>query len=200
MNGRAGRGFRWLFSLGIASLVASPAAAQTALSPLVSVALSATKPGALTVTPTANGTQSIGSIADGTTTEFGPGPVGITTQWDVKPGQTSSIRLIGYFVSATAALTDGAGTNIPSSEVEAMMSTVPGMTWTPFSGAALVAGAQTFGTSGATITFWEVPISGLNKKSSRTDALALRLNLTGRAVPLPAGTYAGTLYLRAIAF
>lgn len=200
MTGRRGRRFRWLLALGIASLVASPAAAQTLASSLATVALSATKPGRLSVTPTSNATQSVASVADGTTTQFGPGPVGITTQWDVKPGQTSSIRLIGYFVSAAAALTDGAGTNIAASEVEARMSTVAGMTWTPFSGAALVAGAQTFGTNGATITFWDVPISGLNKKSSRSDALDLRLNLTARATPLPAGTYTGTLYLRAIAY
>lgn len=188
-----------LVTLGMALFTGTRASAQ-ALSPLQTVALSATKVSAISLSPTANSTQSIASIADGTITNFGPGPVSISTQWDLNPGLISSIQLVGYFSSAADALTDGAGTSISSGEVEAQMSTVIGMPWTKFDQAAVTAGSATIGTNGASIKFWEIPIIGLNKKSSRSDELALRLNLTGRAVPLPPGTYAGTLYLRAVAF
>lgn len=188
----------WLLPLAMA-LTGSRASAQ-ALSPAVSVPVSATKPGQLTVSPTVNATQTAPSIADGTTTPFGPGPVGITTQWDVKPGKVASIRLVGYFNAAGAALTNEGGDPITSGEVEAQMTTVAGMTWTPFTQAPVTAGTATVGTPGASLLFWTVAISGGNKKTSRADQLSLRLNMTGRATPLPAGTYTGTLYLRAIAF
>lgn len=191
---------KWLLPLGLALCVAPRASAAQALSAGQTVAMSATKAGQLAVVPVANAAQSIASIADGTTTVFGPAPVEILTRWDVQPGRISSIRLVGYFVSPDAALTDGLGAAITSAEVEAQMSTVAGMPWTPFTGAPITAGAATIGSAGGTLEFWSVPISGVNKSSSRTDQLALRLNLTGRATALPAGTYGGTLLLRAVAF
>ena len=190
---------KWLLPLGLVLCAGSRLPAQV-LSGGQSVALSATKVGQLAVIPVANGTQTVASIADGTTSLFGPAPVEILTRWDVHPGRTSAIRLVGYFLSPAAALSDGAGASITSAEVEAQMATVAGMPWTPFTGAAITAGSTTIGTAGGTVEFWSVAISGTNKASSRTDQLALRINLTNRASPLPPGTYAGTLLLRAVAF
>lgn len=188
----------WLLLLGLALLTGTRASGQ-ALSPGHTVALSATKVSTISVSPTANATQSIISINDGIT-DFGPGPVGLTTEWDVNPGQVSSIRMVGYFSSATSALTAGAGADILPGEVEALMSTVAGMSWTKFAQAAVIAGTEVIGTTGATVLFWEVPITELTKKMTRSDQLALRLNLAGRGALLPVGTYTGTLYLRAVAY
>lgn len=190
---------KWLLPLGLVLCIGTRASAQ-ALSGAGAVALSATKVGALSVVAVSNATQSAPDIADGTTTMFGPGPVEILTRWDVHPGRISTIRLVGYFVLPAAALSDGLGSAIAAAEVEAQMTTVAGMPWTAFSGPAISAGTETVGTPGATVEFWSVPISGINKAGSRTDQLALRLNLTNRATPLPPGTYAGTLLLRAVAF
>lgn len=190
--------FGWLVPLAITLLTGTRASAQV-LSAAHTVALSVTKTSAISISTTANPAQSIPSIADGGITNFGPGAVGLTTQWDLKPGQTAGIRLVGYFASAVSALSNGAGSAIPSAQVEAQMTTVAGMPWTKFNQAAVTVGAQTVGTNGASLLFWDVPISGTNKTSSRADQLALRLNLTGQPV-LPVGTYTGTLYLRVISY
>lgn len=189
----------WLLPFGLA-LGPGPQAFAQALTPASAVTITATKQGRLTVTLTANTTQGIAAILDGAVTAFGPGPVGITTQWNVQPGQTASVRLVGYFTSPSAALSNGAGDAIPSSEIEAQMSTVAGMPWTAFTQGPIVAGTTSIGTPGATVLFWTVPITGVNKVSSRADQLALRLNTTSRSTAVGVGTYSGTLHLRAVAF
>lgn len=189
----------WLLPLGLVLCAGSGVSAQV-LSGAHAVTISATKLGQLAVVPVANAAQVVTDILDGTTTAFGPAPVEILTRWDLQPGRVSTVRLVGYFLSPGAALTDGAGSAITSAEVQALMTTVAGMPWTSFTGAPVAAGTATVGTAGGTVEFWSVPVSGANKISSRTDQLSLRLDLTNRASPLPAGTYAGTLLLRAVAF
>jgi hypothetical protein len=53
------------------------------------------------------------------------------------------------------------------------------------------------GTAGGSLQLYSVPISGANKKSSRTDNLDLQLDLVGFPVLRP-GTYNGTLNLRVV--
>lgn len=190
---------KWLLPLGVALCTGFDLPAQV-LSGAGAVSISAVKVGQLSVVPVANAAQTAADIADGTTTLFGPAPVEILTRWDVHPGRVSSVRLIGYFLSSAAALSNEVGSSITSAEVEAQMISVPGMPWSGFTGAPITAGPTTVGTPGATLQFWAEPISGSNKAASRTDQLAIRINLTNRATPLPPGTYTGSLLLRAIAF
>lgn len=125
-----------------------------------------------------------------------PSPVSVTTSWDLTSGATvSTIDLAGYFSNPTSALVT-TGASIASSQVEGRMTTGRATTFTPFSGNA-VAGV---GTPGATVHLMRQrvirPINGIG---SRTDNLDLRLNLSG-VTGLSAGTYTGTLTLRAIAY
>ena len=69
----------------------------------------------------------------------------ITTQWDVQPGQTSSINLVAYFTTPAQAMTGGT-VQIPSSRILGRMTTGLPTTFTAFTQAA-VAGAGTAGGS-----------------------------------------------------
>ena len=117
-----------------------------------------------------------------------PGSVGVTatTSWTLKPS-VGSLNLYAFFSSAPAALTDGAGDNIPSADFQisdnagpftALTSTVP------------------FGGANAGLLVSTVKILGNNKSGSRTDSMNFNINLS--TLPsLPAGNYTGTLTIQA---
>ena len=92
-----------------------PAAVCQLNSNTASVALNATLGESLTVAATPS-TVTILLVSG--RTALGSSPVTITTTWNLRAGR-AAVTLVGYFSSATAALTDGAATpsNIPSSEV-----------------------------------------------------------------------------------
>jgi hypothetical protein len=126
----------------------------------------------------------------------GSAPVVITTTMS---GVTllSSLKLYGYFSSATSALADGRPTpdKIPSSAVFGQMTTGVPTTYTAFTQ------TNTLGTAGAGLLLFNT--SSLlslgcipSTASCRTDSLNLRIDLT--SLPLqPAGSYSGTLTLQA---
>ena len=117
-----------------------------------------------------------------------PGSTGVTatTTWLLRPN-VNSLKLYAFFSSSTAALTDGAGTNIPSADFQisnnagpfnALTNTVP------------------FGGANAGLQLSSTPILGNNKSGTRTDNMNFNINL----VPLPslpAGVYTGTLTIQA---
>jgi len=117
-----------------------------------------------------------------------PGSTGVTatTTWLLRPN-VNSLKLYAFFSSATAALTDGAGNNIPSADFQisdnagplnALTNTVP------------------FGGANAGLQLSSTPILGNNKSGSRTDNMNFNINL----VPLPslpAAAYTGTLTIQA---
>jgi len=117
-----------------------------------------------------------------------PGSTGVTatTTWLLKTS-VGSLRLYAYFSSSTAALTDGAGDNIPSADFQisnnagpftALTNTVP------------------FGGANAGLQVSNVKILGNNRSDSRTDQMNFNINLS--TLPnLPAGTYTGTLTIQA---
>lgn len=115
----------------------------------------------------------------------------ITTAWTLKPGRTA-VAVWAYFGSAASALvhqTAGNTVDIPSSAVSIQVGGAGAFTpltaVSPFNAAA--SGAQ-IGPS--------ISITGLNKRSSRTDTLAYNIDTT--VVPqLPADTYVGTLNIQA---
>jgi hypothetical protein len=171
------------------------AAAQAAgtVGPVHVITLSAARVNSLTVTVTSGAAQTIASVTDNALNPF-PTPVTIATQWDVNPGQTNSISLVGYFTTPAQALT-GTGVQIPSSRVLGRMSTGVPTSFTPFTQAA-VAGA---GTAGGSLVLFNDIITGTNKGTlTRTDNLDLELDLVGFPT-LPVGTYTGTLNIRAVA-
>jgi hypothetical protein len=172
--------------LAFASLVAASAAqAQVGtLSNIATVNLTATQASTLVVTAN-TGAASIASIASGTTTDFAPA-VNVTTSWNLTAG--ASVQLVGYFGTPTQALTDGGTNYIASSRVEGRIGAA---LFTPFTGAA-VGGA---GVAGGSLVLFNQPLGAL--LGTRTDDINLRLNYTGQPAPA-AGTYTGTLNLRAV--
>jgi len=117
-----------------------------------------------------------------------PGSTGVTatTSWLLKPS-AGTVTLYAFFSSSAAALTDGAGNNIPSADFQisdnagpftALTTTVP------------------FGGASAGLTLSSTRILGNNRSSSHTDVLNFNINLS--TLPnMPAGTFTGTLTLQA---
>jgi hypothetical protein len=173
-------------------LIAGPAAAQSgAVSPARVVALSAVKPGQLTVSLTAGLSRSIPAIVDNALNTFA-GTTTIVTQWDLNPGQTNTVNLVAYFSTPAQAMTGGA-VRIPSSRIRGRMTTGLPTTFRAFT----QNGVGGVGTAGGSLRLFSVNIRGSNKVASRTDNLELQLNLVGFPT-LPPGTYSGTLNIRAI--
>jgi hypothetical protein len=117
-----------------------------------------------------------------------PGSLGVTatTAWALKPS-VGSVRVYAFFASSAAALTDGAGNNIPSADFQisnnagpftALTTTVP------------------FGGANAGLLLSTTRILGNNRSGSHTDLMNFNINLT--TLPsLPATTYTGTLTIQA---
>ena len=117
-----------------------------------------------------------------------PGSTGVTTttSWLLKPS-AGTVTLYAFFSSSAAALTDGAGNNIPSADFQisdnagpftALTTTVP------------------FGGANAGLALSSTRILGFNRSGSHTDVLNFNINLS--TLPnLPAGNYTGTLTLQA---
>jgi hypothetical protein len=173
--------------LALGGLVAANAAqAQVGtLSNIATVSLTAVQASTLTVTAN-TGAASIASIGSNTTTDFAPA-VNVTTAWNLTGG--TSVQLIGYFGTPAQALTDGGTNFIASSRVEGRTGVAA---FAPFTGAAVGAA----GVAGGSLVLFSQPVAG-NLTNSRSDDINLRLNYTGQPAPA-AGTYTGTLNLRAI--
>jgi hypothetical protein len=152
------------------------------------VALRATLTESLTVAATPK-TVTIPLVSGGVAT--GSSPVAITTTWVLSGGRTA-VTLVGYFSSATAALTNAATTptNIPAAEVLGQVTTGTPTTFTAFTQTAPL------GAAGAGLTLFSLPLTTTNQTASRTDNLVLEIDLSSQP-QLPAGAYTGTLNLQA---
>jgi hypothetical protein len=168
--------------------LAIPAAVCQLNSNTATVILNATLAESLTVAATPS-TVSIPLVSGGI--GAGTAPVAITTSWVLSASRTA-VTLVGYFSSATVALTNGAATpsNIPASEVLGQVTTGTPTAFSPFT--------QTgpLGTAGAGLTLFSQPLTGANRDANRTDNLNLEINLASQP-QLPAGTYTGTLNIQA---
>ena len=183
---KTGRFFRIaIIALGLA-VATTMASAQAINSGAQTITLNASLAESLTLSLSANSVNF--TLAAGSATNAGSANITATTTWVLKPGRTA-VGVYAYFASAAAALTDGAGDNIPSSAFfiadnagasTALTSTVA------------------FGAANAGLQLANVAITGANKNSSRTDVMAFNINLTGGTLPqLPAATYTGTLNIQA---
>jgi len=169
--------------------VASTLASAQLNSNAPTITLNATLNEAVTVSLSGNTVNF--SMTPGSATNNGSTGITATTNWSLAAGRTA-VSLYAYFTSATVALNQGAN-NIPSSAFKiqvggagpfnALTNTVPAP------GAAANAGLQL----GAATT-----ITAANRVSSRSDAMAFQIDLSGGTLPtLPVGLYTGTLNIAA---
>jgi hypothetical protein len=126
------------------------------------------------------------TLVAGSANNAGSTNITATTTWVLKPGRTA-VGVYAYFASSAAALTDGAGDNIPSADF-----------YISDNGGASTALNATvaFGGANAGYQMANVAITGANKNSNRTDVMAFNINLS--SLPqLPANIYTGTLNIQA---
>lgn len=116
-------------------------------------------------------------------------PTVVHTAWNLNPGQVGAVRLYAYFNVPAQALTDGTGGNIPSSWVLGRMATGTPTSYTAFTQ------TNPVGPAGGSLALFTTNITGINKATSRTDNLNLRIDLTGRT--LSAGAYTGVVRIQA---
>jgi hypothetical protein len=148
--------------------------------------LTATLPESLTVT-LLPGAASFSLVGD-SATNAGSATISATTTWTLAAARTS-VKLFGYFSSATIALAHTDTNNsidIPSARVEVSVN-----------GGALAALDQTvaFGAAAAGRQLMSQAITVANASGTRSDTVALNINLSGFV--LAADTYTGTLRVRA---
>ena len=107
----------------------------------------------------------------------------------LKPS-VNSLKLYAFFSSSTAALSDGAGHNIPSADFQISDN-----------GGAFSAltNSVVFGGANAGLQVSSVPIRGYNKTGTNSDVMTFNINLAPLPT-LPAGVYTGTLTIQAQAF
>lgn len=167
-------------------LAASVANAQVLNSTAAPITLTATLGESLTVNLSASAVSF--TLASGSAANAGSTNITATTSWALKSTRTA-VGVYAYFASATAALTDGGGNNIPSSAFFISDNSGP---------STALGNTVVFGGSNAGLQLANVAITGSNRVSSRTDAMAFNINLTGGILPtLPVGTYNGTLNIAA---
>lgn len=162
------------------SLVAMPVRAQLN-SNIANVNLNAIMTTSLTVSA-APGLVNFALPPSGTAT--GSSVITVVTTWTLRPS-VGAVTTYGYFTSASAALTDGAGDNIPSSSVSG---SINGGAFGAFTGASPFAAASS-------VTLSSTRILGNNRSSNHTDTLNLKISTVGLA--LPAATYTGVLNIQA---
>jgi hypothetical protein len=165
---------------------ASLASAQVINSGPQAITLNATLAESLTLSLTANSVNF--PLTAGAAANPGSTNITATTTWVLKPGRTA-VGVYAYFASAAAALTDGAGNNIPSSAFKIADN-----------GGASTAltNSVAFGAANAGLQLANVAITGANRNSNRNDVMAFNIDLsTGTLPQLPAATYSGTLNIQA---
>jgi hypothetical protein len=168
----------------LAIVLASSARAQVLNSGASTISLNAVLNDSITVSLSSNAVNF--TLTQGSGSNPGSTGVTATTSWLLRPN-IGSLKLYAFFATSTAALTDGAGNNIPSADFQisnnggafnALTNTVP------------------FGGANAGLQLSSTPILGNNKSGTRTDQMNFNINLV--PIPnLPAGTYTGTLTIQA---
>jgi hypothetical protein len=188
------------FSINLTALTQLPAATYTGI---LFVQAQAAGPGgetsvpqAITLTATLGESLSVSLSANsvmfnlnaGNANNAGSSPITATTAWVLKTSRTT-VALYAYFTDAGAALSDGAGDNIPSS---AFSVSDNGGAFAPLTN------TVGFGGANAGIQLANTAITSANENSSRTDAMSFNIDLTSGTLPqLPPATYTGTLRIQA---
>jgi hypothetical protein len=170
-----------------ATISAVPARAQVLNSGASPIALNAVLSDSITLTLSGNAVNF--TLVGGSASNPGSTGITATTTWVLRPS-VNSLKLYAFFSSSTAALSDGAGHNIPSTNFQISAN-----------GGAFAALTNTvaFGGANAGLQVSSVPIRGYNKTGTNSDVMTFNINLA--PLPnLPAGVYTGTLTIQAQAF
>jgi hypothetical protein len=171
--------------------VRSQAKVLSTVSPTQAVAAAAA--GGISVNIASGAIQSLNAIVDNTPNNF-PSTVGISLTWDLAPS-TGSVQVIGYFSNPAVAMTSGP-VSIPSSWIRGRVLTA-GVTGAPTTFTAFTqSGVGGVGSAGGSLLLFSQPILGYSKTGTLAVDLQLQLDLTGRS--LAAGSYSGTLNIRAV--
>ena len=126
------------------------------------------------------------SLVRASATNLGNISINVTSSW-VIGGQHRNMTVYCYFANANAALTDGAGDNIPSS---AFSISTNGTAFRP-----LIISEVFGGANAGRRVIADIPITGTGH---RTDNVVFNIDLSTGTLPnLPPGTYTGTLTVRA---
>jgi|SRR5437588_283082 len=125
------------------------------------------------------------NLTAGSASNPGSTSISATTSWVLRPSR-GRLNVYAFFSSASSALSDGSGNNIPSSSFQVSEN-----------GGAFLAltNAVPFGGANAGLQLATVPILGNNKQGSRTDTMNFNINLS-TTPSLPAGVYTGTLTIQ----
>jgi hypothetical protein len=162
-------------------------------SPAISLSLTAAQPAFISVTVVSGASPTIPVLAPGALNSF-PTPTRIQTSWNLRTG-SGTLSLVGWFSTPGLALANGA-TAIPASRVQGRVATGRPRNFTAFTQGP----RGGVGVAGGSLELWRYRVcnSVACRRRTRTDNLELRLNLVG--FPLAAGSYAGTLNLRAVTY
>jgi hypothetical protein len=184
MNLRIKLGTGWLAIVIAAIALAHCAQAQVLNSGASTIALQATLKDSVTVTLSANAVNF--TLTAGSPNNAGSTSITATTTWLLKPS-VGSVNVYAFFSSSTAALTDGAGNNIPSADFQISDNSGP---------FAALTNTVPFGGANAGLQLSSTRVLGNNRASSHTDTMNFNINLA--PLPsLPAATYTGTLTIQA---
>ena len=185
----------WVIAIAGSALLPGVASSQAKVLSTVSsqpMAVAAAA-GAISVNIASGAIQSLSGVVDNEPNNF-PSSVGITLTWDLAPS-TGAVQVIGYFSNPAVAMANGP-VSIPSGWIRGRVLTagVHGAppTYTPFT----QNGAGGVGSAGGSLLLFSQPILGYSKTGTLTVDLPLQLDLTGRT--LAAGSYSGTLNIRAV--
>jgi hypothetical protein len=167
-----------------ATLFAIPARAQVVNSAAKPIALNAVLNQSLSVSLSGNAVNF--NLTAGSANNPGSTTITATTSWTLNQ-LVALVSVYAFFSSSTAALSNGAGNNIPSADFQISDN-----------GGAFTALTNTapFGGANAGMTLGQSLILLFNEKGSRTDVMNFNINLA----PLPAlppGNYTGTLTIQA---
>jgi len=178
----------------LVSSATANAAGPTLNSNTAVVNLNASLLSSLTVT-TGSPTVSF-SLVNGTTTN-GATTVPISTSW-ILLSTNATVKLYGYFSSATTALSDAASDAIPSSDVFGSVTSTGGTASAPTttSTAFSQTGPTGFGVAGSALLLDTYTLSAANfvNLGGVTDTLSLAI---ATPAALPAGTYSGVITIEA---
>jgi hypothetical protein len=165
-------------------MFAAPAQAQVRSSGASPIALNAVLSDSITLTLSGNAVNF--TLVGGSASNPGSTGITATTTWVLKPS-VNSLKLYAFFSSSTAALSDGAGHNIPSADFQISDN-----------GGAFAALTNTvaFGGANAGLQVSSVRILGNNKTGTNSDVMTFNIDLA--PLPsLPTGVYTGTLTIQA---
>jgi hypothetical protein len=176
----------WAVMVGFAIMLSASIASAQLNSGAQTIALNANLAESLTLNLSANSVNF--TLSAGSASNAGSAGITATTAWTLAPGR-NAVNVYAYFTSATAALTDGSGDNIPSSAFFISDNAAPSV--------ALI-NTVTYGAANAGLRLANVPITAANRSGSHADAMTFNINLTGGTLPqLPASAYTGTLNIQA---